>query len=137
MGVGDALNEHSGRCREGLAVRLRADCRRAVSGGATGRKPARIASVTGLVDRSRRYHEVSILIAAVADAGWCLGWQPRAKDSMMIMRPPQQRHGRGSTRGSSAAAVADVSVGFERDGTASNSRARAMLAARLPLANNP
>jgi hypothetical protein len=63
---------------------------------------------------------VSILIAAVAGAGRCLGWQPRAKISMMIMRPPQQRHGRGSARGSSAAAVADVSVCFGWDGTASN-----------------
>jgi hypothetical protein len=41
------------------------------------------------VDRSRRHHEVSILIAAVAGAGRCFGWQP-AKVSMMIMRPPQQ-----------------------------------------------
>src|SRR5260370_27364507 len=98
---------------------------------------ARMANVTGLVDRWWRHHEVSIPIAAVADAGWCLGWQPRAKVSMMIMRPPQQRHGRDNPRGSSAAAVADVSGCFARDGTASNSRARAMLAARLPLANNP
>jgi hypothetical protein len=56
---------------------------------------------------------------------------------MMIMRPPQQRQGSGSTRGSSAAVVSDVSADFEQDGTASNSRALAMLAARLPLANNP
>ena len=74
--------------------------------------------------------------AAAAGAGWWLGWQPRAKVSM-IMRPPQQRHGRGIARGSSAAAVAEVSTGFGRDGTTSNSRARARLAARLPLANNP
>src|SRR6202035_3702111 len=100
-------------------------------------EPARMASVTGLLDWWWRHHEVSIPIAAVADAGRCLGWQPRAKVSMMIMRPPQQRHGRGSTRGSSAAAVSEVPAGFGRDGTASNSRARAMLAARLPLANNP
>src|SRR6266478_7832628 len=100
-------------------------------------EPARMASVTGLVDRWWRHHEVSILIAAVAGAGRCFGWQPLAKVSMMIMRPPQQRHGRGSTRGPAAAAVSNVSACFERDGTASNSRARAMLAARLPLANNP
>src|SRR5215831_15824990 len=99
-------------------------------------EPARMASVIGLVDRWRGHYEVSILIA-VAGAGRCFGWQPLAKVSMMIMRPPQQRHGRGSTRGPSAAAVSNVSAGFERDGTASNSRARAMLAARLPLANNP
>jgi len=54
----------------------------------------------------------------------------------MIMRPPQHWQGRGSMRGSSAAVVSDVSTGFERDGTPSNSRARAILA-RRPLANNP
>src|ERR1700756_2006346 len=137
MAVGDALNEHSGRCREGLAVPLRTDVSRAVSGGATSRKPARIASVTGLVDRSRRYHEVSILIAAGGGPRRRFGWQPLAKVSMTIMRPPQQRHGRGRTWGSSAAAVWEVLACLARDGTASNSRARAILAARLPLANNP
>src|ERR1700720_1313101 len=100
-------------------------------------EPARKASVTGLVDWWWRHHEVSIPIAAVGGARRGLGWQPRAKVSMMIRPPPQQRHGRGSTRGSSAAAVADVSGCFARDGTASNSRARATLAARWPLANNP
>ena len=75
--------------------------------------------------------------AVVRGAGWCLGWQPRAKVSMMIMRPPQQRQGRGDTRGSSVAAVVDVSAGFGRDVTPSNTRARARWAARLPLANNP
>ena len=44
--------------------------------------------------------------------GRCLGWQPRAKVSMMIMRPPQQGHGRGSTRGSSSAAASGVSGSF-------------------------
>jgi hypothetical protein len=43
-------------------------------------------------------------IAIVPCAGRCFGWQPAAKVSMMIMRPPQQRQGRGSTRGSSVAA---------------------------------
>jgi hypothetical protein len=84
-----------------------------------------------------RHYEVSILIAVVVGAGRCFGWQPLAKVSIMIMRPPQQRHGRGSTRGPSAAAVSNVSDYFEQGGTASNSRARAMLATRLPLANNP
>ena len=78
-----------------------------------------------------------MLTAGVAGAGRCCGWQPAAKVSMMIMRPPQQRHGRGNTRGSSAAVVSDVSGFLEPDGTPSNSRARAMLAARWPLANNP
>jgi hypothetical protein len=31
-----------------------------------------------------------MLIAAVAGAERCFGWQPPAKVSMMIMRPPQQ-----------------------------------------------
>jgi hypothetical protein len=96
-----------------------------------------VTSITGMVDWRRRHHEVSMLTAVVAGAGWCFGWQPAAKVSMIIMRPPQQRHGRGSTRGSWAGVVSDVSAGFGRDGTASNSRARAVLAARLPLANNP
>src|SRR5215470_19570926 len=37
-----------------------------------------------------------MLSAAVAGAGWCFGWQPAAKVSMMIMRPPQHWQGRGS-----------------------------------------
>jgi hypothetical protein len=41
---------------------------------------------------------------------------------MMIMRQPQQRHGRGRTWGSSAAAVSDVSACCGRDGTASSWR---------------
>src|SRR6516162_3835871 len=64
-----------------------------------------------------------MLTAAVAGPGRYFGWQPAAKVSMMIIRPPQQRQGRGSTWGSSAAAV--VSACFEQDGTFSSSRARA------------
>ena len=40
-------------------------------------------------------HDVSIL----PGVGRYLGSQPRAKTSMMIMRPPQQGQGQGSTRG--------------------------------------
>jgi hypothetical protein len=83
---------------------------------------AGMASVTGLADRWWRHHEVSMLTAAVAGAGRCFGWQPAAKVSMMIIRPPQQRQGRGSTWGSSAAAVLDVSACVERDGTSSSAR---------------
>jgi hypothetical protein len=50
--------------------------------------------------------------AVVRGAGRCFGRPPAAKVSMMIMRPPQQRQGRGSTRGLSVAAVVDVSAGF-------------------------
>jgi hypothetical protein len=81
---------------------------------------------------------VSILIASGAGVGRWLGSQPRVKVSMMIIRPPQQGHGRGSMRGWSASGVVSgISGCFGRAGTASKSRARAMLAARLPLANNP
>jgi hypothetical protein len=55
------------------------------------------------VDRWRRHHEVSILIA-IGGAGRYRGSQPRAKVSMMIMRLPQRGHGRGSARGCSSAA---------------------------------
>src|SRR4030088_3291462 len=55
------------------------------------------------VDRWRRHHEVSILIAA-GGVGRYFGSQPRAKVSMMIMRLPQHGHGRGSARGCSSAA---------------------------------
>src|SRR5258708_37103566 len=57
------------------------------------------------VDRWRRHHEVSILIAA-GGVGRYFGSQPRAKVSMMIMRLPQHGHGRGSARGCSSAAWA-------------------------------
>ncbi len=47
------------------------------------------------VDRWRRHHEVSILIAA-GGVGRYFGSQPHAKVSMMIMRLPQYGNGRGS-----------------------------------------
>src|SRR5260370_20612391 len=53
------------------------------------------------VDRWRRHHEVSILVAA-GGVGRYFGSQPRAKVSMMIMRLPQYGHGRGSARGTAA-----------------------------------
>jgi hypothetical protein len=83
------------------------------------------------------HHEVSILIAPDAGVGRCLGSQPRAKVSMMNMRPPQQGHGRGSMRAWSAAGVSVMSGGSGLTGAAINSRARAMLTARLPLASRP
>ncbi len=42
--------------------------------------------------RERR-HDVSIRINGMA-GGWYLGFEPRAKISMIVMRPPQQGHGR-------------------------------------------
>jgi hypothetical protein len=52
-----------------------------------------------LIWDQRRVHDVSILMTMAAGDGLCLGAWPRAKTSMTIMRPPQQGHGRGSTRG--------------------------------------
>jgi hypothetical protein len=71
-------------------------------------------------ERWQRHHEVSMLSAVAAEVGRCFGWQPAAKVSMMIMRPPQQQQGRGGTWGSSVAAVLDVWACCERDGTTSN-----------------
>src|SRR5882724_5548648 len=56
--------------------------------------------------------------------------------SMMIMRPPQQGHGHGNTRCSSGVA-SEGSGSFEGEGAASNSRAWAMLAARLTFGKQP
>ena len=50
---------------------------------------------------------------------------------MMNMRPPQQGHGRGRMRAWSAAGASVVSGGSGLTGTASSSRARAMLTARV------
>jgi hypothetical protein len=92
--------------------------------------------VAAVVDRWRRYHDVSILIAAGGGEGRCLGSQPRAKVSMTIMRPPQHGHGCGRTRGWSSVA-SGVSGCFAGAGTASSSRAWAMFLARLLLASSP
>jgi len=65
-------------------------------------------------------------------AGRYFGSQPRAKVSMMSMRPPQHGHGRESI-GSSAASAGSRSSGIASGfGTFSNARALATLAARLP-----
>jgi hypothetical protein len=52
-----------------------------------------------LILHQPRVHEVSILTRMAAGDGLCLGAWPGAKTSMTIMRPPQQGHGLGSTRG--------------------------------------
>ena len=96
-----------------------------------------MAGVGAVMARRWRHHEVSILIAAGAGMGRCFGSQPRAKVSMINMRPPQQGHGRGSMRASSAAGALGVSGCFAHNGTASNSRALAIFDARLPLASSP
>ena len=74
----------------------------------------------------------SIPIGAV---GRVRGWQPGAKVSMTIIRPPQQGHALQSSSASSPSAVSSSSAGVS--GTPSSLRARAMFSARLPLANRP
>jgi hypothetical protein len=51
-----------------------------------------------VIDQWRSRHEVSILIGAGADVGRGFGSQPRAKVSMMIIRPAQHGHGVGKIR---------------------------------------
>lgn len=80
-------------------------------------------------------HDVSILIGS-GDAR-CLGMVPRAKTSMTNMRAPQHGHGVGQMRGPVSSICVFGSVTGSDFGTASNSRARAIAAARLPLASRP
>ena len=72
-------------------MRQTAFCVCGTSGGDADGGPAMRMCVS-LIWHQPRVHDVSI-------DGLCLGASPRAKTSMMIMRPPQQGHGRGSTRG--------------------------------------
>ena len=78
-----------------------------------------------------------MLIAGGIGVALCLGVLPRSKVSMMSMRPPQHGHGRGSTHGSSGDVDFSGSGAFTGAGMASNARAFAMLAARLPFASRP
>ena len=71
---------------------------RGTSGGDAGGGPAMRMCVSLIWDQ-RRVHDVSILMTMAAGDGLWLGASLRAKTSMTIMRPPQQGHGRGSTRG--------------------------------------
>src|SRR6516164_3459572 len=78
-------------------------------------------------------HDVSILISV----GRQLGWQPRAKVSMTIMRAPQHGHGYGSTRAVSGA-TSGCGWGSAAGGaTLRSARAVAMLSARLVEAKSP
>ena len=93
--------------------------------------------VAAVVDRWRRHHEVSILIAAGAGVGRCFGSQPRAKVSMMIMRPPQQgartlQHARFVER------CGPARLGLFGAGRHGEQLARLRdVGARLPLASSP
>ena len=79
-------------------------------------------------------HDVSILMMAGVVAGLAFGWQPRAKVSMMSMRPPQHGQGRASIGGATCSAVAGSSGVASGLARFSNARALATFSARLPLA---
>ena len=53
-------------------------------------------------------HDVSILIACVTGEGRCVGFCPRKKVSMMIMRLPQQGQGCSGALGSSGRALVEA-----------------------------
>jgi len=73
-------------------------CRLEPSGAVAGQKPAAMRIKIALGERQRA-HDVSILIIDGWRTGRWLGWQPGAKISMTIMRPPQHGQGCGSTHG--------------------------------------
>ena len=100
-----------------------------------GRRPGEVSvAFEGLT--VGRAHDVSIRIGIGGD-GRCPGIVPASNVSTTSMRPPQQGHGLGSVRGSSARAAALGSGAGGGGGHLSSSRALAMVAARLPLARRP
>jgi hypothetical protein len=70
---------------------------------------------------------------AVATGGIALGSSSRAED----MRPPQHGQGCECVGGSLASVLPALAASLRGFGTASSSRARAMLSAREVLANRP
>src|SRR5450631_2065440 len=98
-----------------------------------GREPAKQKCGTGTSRRTKSAHEVSILITAVGAEGRKRVEQPRWNVSMMIMRPPQHGQGCESVCGSLASVLSALVASLQGFGTASSSRARAMLSARVPL----
>ena len=105
---------------------------------ANGNRAANIARARELLAVPSRAKQPETSATAAADEPRVLPRPCRCCGGrMIIMRPPQQGHGRGNMRGSSDAAASGVSGCSERAGTASNWRAWAMLAIRLPLASSP
>ena len=106
--------------------------------GAAGADPAAIAANIAVWKQRERRHDVSIQAGALAGAAY-RGMAPRAKTSMTIMRPPQQGHGRGKTRGASGSAfsAAPSPLASVAGNTASSARALAMFFARPPFASSP
>jgi hypothetical protein len=81
-------------------------------------------------------HEESMLNAG-RGGGRYVGCCPRLKVSMMIMRPPQQGQGCCGVFGCSGLVLAALMASIGMSGTASKSRARAMLRARAALLSRP
>src|SRR5258705_10071865 len=100
---------------------------------ATGVAPAHLEGESRNAHRKSLAHDVLIL----PGVGRHLGSRPRANTSMTIMRAPQQGHGHGSTRGVSGATSGCSCASAAGGATSSNTRAVAMLSARLALAKSP
>src|SRR5258705_4724896 len=92
------IERHRLRCKKGRG------CVVAANTCVAGSEPAQRTSGFAAAWIGRVGHEVSILISA-GGGGRYLGWQPRAKVSMMIMRLPQRGHGCSGAFGSSAPAL--------------------------------
>src|SRR6266852_909700 len=126
--------------RTGVA-RARSTHTTAIAGGArsrliiAGRDSAKQRCSAVILPRADLDHDVSILIAAVDAAGRVRGEAPRWNLSMMIMRPPQHGHGCASSALVWAQLVSPA-LGCAA-GTSSKRRARAMLSARVALADRP
>jgi hypothetical protein len=111
------------------------------SAGAAGREPCREPLALRGWERECD-HEVSILMVTGAVGRWRGIW-PRAKNSMMVMRPPQQGQERPGAFGSSGWALVEAlgqaalmaSIGMS--GAASSSRIRAMFLARVGVVRKP
>jgi hypothetical protein len=100
-----------------------------VNAGVTGPSPAAIAASIGDRKRQERHHDVSFQTGATA-GGWYLGLEPRAKTSMIIMRPaPQKRRGQRLGRAYKRPASTILSVRQCSLMAASVARAVASLAA--------
>lgn len=99
------------------------------------REPAKESPAS--LSRSDLDHDVSILITTGDAAGRVRGEEPRWNLSMTIIRPPQHGHGCESASGLAASAQLSSPASGRATGTSSRRRARAILPARVPLANRP
>jgi hypothetical protein len=104
---------------------------------AAGPQPALGEAVTQSSRWSDLGHDVSILMVMIGPVGRCRGVEPRSKVSMMIMRPPQHGQGCEGVGGSLGSRASASTLWSQGIGTASSSRARAMLSAQDGLASRP